>query len=114
MAINKRVELTWGEETCSVLVTMAVIERLEEHVNLVKMASDLSKGNTKLSQAARLISMLLDEGGIEASSDEIWEKIFSTKEIGSKDVIDMMTLILSAVFPDPKKKATQSSKAQKK
>lgn len=106
MAINKRIELTWGKESCSVLVTMAVIERLEEHVNLIQMAADLGKGNTKLSQAARLISLLLAEGGIKVSSEEIWEEIFSDKGANAVEVVGLMSGILSAVFPTPKKKAT--------
>lgn len=115
MAINKRVELTWNGESCSVLVTMEVIERIEERLNLAKMARDLSTGNIKLSHSARLISTLLDVGGISVTPVEVYEGMFSDDTAETvRAAVTLTGDILSAVFPDPKKKSGTPSKKRKK
>lgn len=116
MAINKRIELTWRGESCAVLVTMEVIERIEEckHLNLVILASELAAGNVKLSHVARLISVLLKEGGIAASADDVYEGMFEegTPEAAQTAIV-LAGEILGAIFPSPKKKSGTSSKKQK-
>lgn len=114
MAINKRIELNWRGESCAVLVTMEVIERIEERLNLVKLASDLAAGNVKLSHVARLISVLLKEGGITATADDVYEGMFEdgTPEAAQTAIV-LAGEILGAIFPSPKKKSGISSKQQK-
>ena len=114
MAINKRIELTWNGESCSVLVTMEVVERIEERLNLARMAHDLATGNVKLSHTARLISILLKEGGQEVTADEVYEGIFDgDTEESARSAVVLVGEILGAVFPDVKKKSGQPKKKPK-
>lgn len=113
MAINKRVELSWDGESYPVLVTMEVIERIEERQNLAKLAQDCAKGDVKFSHAARLVATLLNEGGASVSVDDVYEGMFADGATSGAAVVGMMSDILGAVFPPPKKKPTSSSKRRK-
>lgn len=112
MAIRKEVELAWNGESCSVLVTMGVIERIEEHLNLAKVAYDLSQGDVKMSHAARLVATLLNEGGINVQVDDVYEGMFTGESSDTQAVFSMMSDIVGAVFPEPKKKCSTSSKSK--
>ena len=113
MGVNRRVELSWSGESCSVMVTMDVIERLEEKLNLAKLAQDCATGNIKLSQASRLVATLLNEGGLSATIDEVFDGMFDGEGSDGGAVIEMVATILGAIFPAPKKKPSSSSKRQK-
>jgi len=114
MSINRRVELEWNGKSCSVLVTMEVIERLEEKLNLAGMARDVSQGNVKFSQAARLVAMLLNMGGVEVTTQDVFDGMFDGEGESGTAVVAAVTQILNAVFPGPKKKSTTSKKRPKK
>jgi len=114
MAINKRVDLTWGGKTYPILITMSIIERLEENLNLAKMAQDCATGNIKFSQAARLVSTLLNEAGATVTTEEVFSGMFDGGEVSGADVVLMVSSILGAVFPAPKKKPSTSSKPRKR
>jgi len=113
MSINRRVELEWNGESCSVLVTMEVIERLEEKLNLAGMAREVSTGDVRFSRAARLVSMLLNEGGMPTTTQEVFDGMFNGEGASGADVIALVTQILNAVFPSPKKKSGTSNKKRK-
>jgi len=96
-------------------VTMDVIERLEENVNLFKMAADHGRGDYKASHIARVLSDLFKIGGVNVPCDDIWNAI---KDDGTaemyKKAIALQRSILSVVFPEPEKKPGTSNKKQTK
>jgi hypothetical protein len=110
MAINERVRLTWKGEEYSILMTMRVIEEIEEHINLSKMVMNCSKGDLKVSHASRLIAIILEKSGCVVSSDEIWNEVFSGGDVDPVEMTNMVTLILGAIFPPPKKKSSTLAK----
>ena len=110
MAINERIKLTWKGKEYSVLMTMRFIEEIEEHLNLSTMVVNCNTDDMKISHACRLIALILQKGGCEVTIDDIWEGIFKSGEIEPKDVVSMVSIILGAAFPSPKKKPDSSSK----
>ena len=104
MAINKRIQLSWKDKQYDVLMTMRLIERIEEHINLSRMVSDCSTGDLKVSHASRLIATLLESAGADVTTDEIWEDIFSGGEYSPAAMVVTVTAIMSTIFPEPKKK----------
>ena len=113
MAINKRINLVWKEKTYDILMTMRLIEKIEEHLNLSRMVSDCSTGDLKVSHASRLIATILESAGAEVTSEEIWEDIFGGGDFSPTAMVETVTAIMSTIFPEPKKKPTVSSKKPK-
>lgn len=113
MAINKRINLVWKDKNYDVLMTMRLIERIEEHINLSRMVSDCSTGNLKVSHASRLIAIILENAGASVTTEEIWEDIFGGGDFSPSDMIATVTAILSTIFPEPKKKSFTSNEKPK-
>ena len=113
MAINKRIQLTWKDQQYDVLMTMRLIEKVEEHLNLSRMVSDCSAGDLKVSHAARLIATLLEHAGAKVTTEEIWEDIFSGGDFSPTAMVETVTAIMGTIFPEPKKKPIASSKKPK-
>ena len=110
MAFNERVKLNWKGDEYSVLMTMRIVEEIEESLNLSKMVMDCGSGNLKVSHASRLIAIILEKSGCDVTAEEIWEEIFSGGDVDPVEMTNMVTLILGAIFPAPKKKPSASAK----
>ena len=110
MAINKRIKLVWKDKAYDVLMTMRLIEQIEEHINLSRMVSDCSSGDLKVSHASRLIATILESAGAEVTTDEIWEDIFGGGDFRPSAMVETVTAILGTIFPEPKKKPTVLNK----
>ena len=113
MGVNSRVELEWQGVEYPVLVTMGVIERLEEKLNLARMASDCARNDLKMSHAARLVATMLKEGGAEVEVSDVFDYMFENKGKGGADIINFVSVILGQIFAEPKKKPEYSNKAPK-
>ena len=114
MGINKRIELSWNGKPYPVNMTMRLIEHIEEKLNLGLMAQQCASGDIRFSHAARLVEIVLKDAGAEVTADEIYSGMFSGDDVSVSDVIEVVGLILSAVFPEPKKKAPSASKKPKR
>lgn len=112
MAINKQVSLKWKNETHNILITMEVIDRLDDAVNLVTIVKQYEDGDVRFTKVAKLIRALLNEAGVETDDGEVFHALFGSGDIKHSDLAPMMTAIFSAIFPEPKKKAT-STKSKK-
>lgn len=98
-AIGKTVTLGWQGKEYEVQVTMRLINRIEEDVNLLKLAMALSRGDVPTSHVATVFSHLLTAAGAEATPDDVWSAMFGDE---ATDVITAATLALECVFPDVK------------
>lgn len=113
MAINKKVSLNWKGEDYDILITMAVIDRIDDKVNIVQLVNQYHTGDIRLTKVARLIECLLVEAGAEVEEGEVFHALFGSGDIDMTAVNPMMTAIFSAIFPEPKKKRT-STKSRKR
>ena len=98
-AIGKTVKLTWGGKEYEVRVTMRLINRIEEDVNLMRLAVRLGSGDVPTSQVATVFSHLLREGGCDTTPDDVWQAMFGSDAV---DIIEAATVALSCVFPEVK------------
>lgn len=121
MSLRREIALNWGGKEYRVTVTMAVIDRIENHVNLAVLVAQSARGDIRFSHAAKLIALLLNEGGCKVTAEEVYEGIFGGGEVSIADVVALLSNIFSAIFPEPKKKPSdqpterplKSSKSQR-
>ncbi len=136
MSINKIINLGWDGEQYEVKITMGVIDKIDDEVNLVKLVADYENGDVRLTKVARLFAALLNEGGateklldadgepvlgknkepvfIPLEVDTVFHALFGTGQIKKEDIKLSMAAIFSAIFPSPKKKRTTHSPKVKK
>jgi predicted nucleic acid-binding protein len=104
MAMRKKLTIGWNDIDYSLIVTMEVIERIEEQVNLAIMNKRTSEGDIRFSHAARLIAIVLNEAGCNVTASEVYESLYLDGSIKPMDLIPILNLIYEAAFPEPEKK----------
>ena len=116
MAINKTLEINWDGVQYDVHVTMRLIDRIEEDLNLMLMVKQCTTGDVRFSHAALLVGILLRSAGAQnASQEQVFEAMFSGEgDIDPSNVVNLMWDIFSVIFPQPKKKSIAQTKKQKK
>lgn len=105
MSINKTITLSWDGIDTPIIITMAVIDRLEEDLNLIKIANSANSGDIKYSQIAKLISCLFKVAGRNISQEDVWMGMFAgdnSRETLAQAVA-MVGAIMEVIFPMPKK-----------
>ena len=110
MALRAKIELSWQGVSYPLLVTMEVIDRVDDKINLGKMLLRNLAKDTRYSHSANLLSLMLNEAGAKVTQEEIHETMFSSEGITLDDVTEFNEIILCACFFDTKKKeeATES------
>ena len=104
MAMRKKIELNWKGKKFSLLVDMEVIDRVEDQISVgVLLARQLS-GDIRFSHVAKFISIMLNEAGAETSQEEVFEHMFSDGQATMAEATAMTGHLLSAFFPESKKK----------
>jgi hypothetical protein len=107
MAIVKSVTISWKGKPYRVDVTMALINRIEEDVNLMRLASRLQSRDPPLSQVAVVFAHLLTAGGCTVTDAEVWEAMFGNGEETAAQVVMAATAALGCVFPNVQVKALE-------
>lgn len=113
MGIKKQLTLNWAGKEVTISVTMDLINRLDEKVNLAVMLHRTYQGDVRLSHAATLLAALLTEGGVNETPESVYEKLFSGKGFEAGKLLEVLTLVFSVIFPTPKKKTKSSSGPRK-
>lgn len=117
MALRKSVTLKWGDESYVTNVTMDLIDKIDEELNLYKLTMRMASGNIRFSHAAKLVCIILNEGGSKVTHEEVYTAMFSDGLASMTDVIEMVGEILQAVYPqqpDSKKKSVKRTSTKKK
>lgn len=104
MSLRREIALNWGGKEYRVLITMAVIDRLENHINLAVLVAQSARGDIRFSHAAKLIALLLNEAGCKVTAEDVYEGMFGGGEVSIAEVVALLSNIFSAIFPEPKKK----------
>ena len=114
MAINKTLVLTWNDVDYDIHMTMRLIDRIEEDINLMKMVERASTGDVRFAHAANLISILLKSAGCLATQEEVFEGMFGgDEEMQPHEVVALLWKVFAVIFPDPKKKPTAAKKPKR-
>ena len=104
MSIRKKLELEWDGGKYSLLVTMEVIDRVEDSINVGRLLAQQTNGDVRFSHIAKFISIILNEAGASTTQESVYEEIFAGDKVTLSDAITMSNHILSSFFPETKKK----------
>ena len=105
--MRKTIALDWRGERFNLLVTMEVVDRLDEAVNLAVMASRVAgqDGGIRWSHAAKLLAAVLTEAGArDATAEAVYTDIFESGVDGPRKAVALVSAILQTTFPDIVKK----------
>lgn len=104
MSLRKKLDLTWQGEKHSLLVTMEVIDRVEDRVNVGALLARFTQSDIRFSHVAKFVAVLLNEAGASVTQEEVYNGMFSGGDITPENIYPFMTNIFGAFFPEPKKK----------
>lgn len=113
MNINKTITLGWEGEDYPLIITMRHTDHVEANgINLLAMVRDCAIGDLKISQATKLIAILLQSAGalngsVEDDQEKVWDAMCENGEVGVPEIILLTSEILSVFFFRSKKKSTQ-------
>ena len=105
MSINKTLTLSWEGVDFDVNITMRLIDKIEEDINLMKMVERMSSGDVRFSHAAKLVSHLLHSAGCTATQEDVFQGMFGDSDIQPNDLLELLWKIFAIIFPEPKKKS---------
>ncbi len=103
MGLRKKLELDWHGKSYKLLVTMEVIDEIEDHISIASLISRQQKGDVRLSHIANLISVVLNIAGADTTQEEVYCGMFEGGD-GMKDAQIALGYILNCLLPEPKKK----------
>ncbi len=105
------VYISWeGKEYC-ITPTFQMLRRLEgQGISIAGVAARTAGGQPPMSQVAEIIAFLLQQQGVKATAEKVYEEMcYSNRQ----DVADLTTVVLSAFFPK-KKTNNDTAKSTKK
>jgi hypothetical protein len=100
-AVFKDVEMEWDGKTYKVKPTMLLLNQIEQRVSLAGLVRGLSSEAPPLSHLAFVVGSFLRAGGARVEDEEVYRELM-TGDVAS--LLGMRDAILSAIFPEPKKK----------
>ena len=104
MALRTKVELSWQGVEYPLLVTMEVIDRVDEKINLGKLLSRHLDDDVRHSHSAKFLALMLNEAGAKATQDDVFDEMFDSEGISLMDVRSFNEILLAAIFSNSKKK----------
>ena len=102
--MRKKLELNWQGKEYSLLVTMEVIDRVEDKINVGRLLAQQTTGDIRFSHTAKFIAILLNEAGANVTQEDVYSGMFSGGDITPENMIPFMNNIFTAFFPEQKKK----------
>tara|TARA_R110002126_G_scaffold13689_3_gene58930 strand:- start:4136 stop:4450 length:315 start_codon:yes stop_codon:yes gene_type:complete len=104
--MRKRLELKWHGKEYKLLVTMEVIDRVEDQVSAGVLLSRQLSGDIRFSHVAKFISILLNEAGAETTQEGVYTDMFSDGATSIVEANELLSYLLASFFPPSKKKDT--------
>jgi hypothetical protein len=116
---DKPIDLVWQGKEYNLMVKYKTIRKLYGRANIGLIATQISNVNLReeinYTDVAGIVSIALNDAGATVEEEEVFGAIFGGVEgVDIVAVLDMLSLILAACFPDVKKKPTTSKKKPKK
>lgn len=113
MAVKKPLELHWDGKTYKVTMTMDLIDEIDEAVNLVRFVAEMRSGEVYLAKkVSKLFTIVLNAGGGDFDRHEVFSALFGDGTATQAEIQIMTAAIMSAIFPEPKKKTLAGSKTK--
>ena len=114
MSMRTALKLSWEGKSYTVVVTMEVIDRLESSINLGELVARCGAGDVRVSHASKLVALLLNEAGCEATQEDVYTGIYAGGDYDHKGLFVLLNVIFSAIFPEPKKSIDKSKEPEPK
>jgi hypothetical protein len=114
MALRKELTLNWQGKPFKLLVTMLVIDKIEDSINIGRLLAQHATGDIRFSHVARFISLLLNEAGAEVTQEEVYSGMFTDGDITAANLHVFMGNVFEAFFPEPKKKEPTTTTPKKR
>lgn len=95
-AVYPELQLSWQGKDYRIKPTMALLNRLEQHFSLARLAHRIVTGDTPLSHMAVMVGEMLRFAGAQVTDDEVLEQLLT----GDQDAVHEMALaLITAAFP---------------
>jgi|15BtaG_2_1085339.scaffolds.fasta_scaffold00279_22 hypothetical protein len=111
MAIREILKIPYGDKQHKVLVTMDLIDEIEGDtvgINLMKMAASIGQDNLRYSQAAKLLSVLLQSVGCYATQEDVWDCFTEDgNALEAMNAVPILYKFFDVVFNASKKNDTE-------
>src|SRR5690554_4725267 len=113
--IRREINIDWTDDngevtTYPVLIDMALIDRIEDDLNLMQMVVQLQKGDVKFTRVAKLIAILLNAGGCKVTQEQVFQAMFGAGNVTHEQVRYLLDEVFTAIFPS----AGEDKRAKKK
>tara|TARA_R110000787_G_scaffold286258_2_gene403883 strand:- start:458 stop:796 length:339 start_codon:yes stop_codon:yes gene_type:complete len=112
MGLRTKVELSWRGVEYPLLVTMEVIDRVDDKLNIGKLLTRYLANDVRHSHSAKFLSLMLNEAGAKTTQEEVHMEMFSSEGVTLSDVKEFNELLLGACFHDSKKKEAQEEQTK--
>jgi len=114
MSINKTLKMSWEGTEYDISITMRLIDKIEEEINLMKMVERATTGDVRFSHAAKLIALLLQSAGCAVTTEEVFQGVFGDTDLPVDKIVGLLWEIFGVIFPEPKKKSEEKPKSLKR
>lgn len=104
MSLRTKLELNWQGKEYPLLVTMEVIDRVEDKISAAALLAQMSTGDVRLSHVAKFLALVLSEAGANVTQEQVYIGMFEDGEHTIQSAQEMVGLVASAFFPQAKKK----------
>tara|TARA_B110000503_G_scaffold40215_2_gene66015 strand:+ start:9494 stop:9847 length:354 start_codon:yes stop_codon:yes gene_type:complete len=106
MALRKKLVLGWEGVDYTLMVDMECVDRVDELISIGKTLSRQISGDIRFSHVAKFVSVVLNEAGASTTQESVYESMFSDGATSMEVIQGLLTHMLSAFFPETKKKDT--------
>lgn len=118
MRLRKPFLLKWSEENYSVVISMAVIDRIDDEINILSLTRMGSESEFRITKVAKLIYILLDEAGADVTYESVYEGMSDSGKIDQSQLFSVIGEILPQLLPSfdgvAKKKAPSRKVKQRR
>ena len=113
MAIRKPVKLAWNGKSKKLIVTMLVIERIQNEVGIMELTK-VNADNMNFPLVSKFFYILLDEAGFDLTWDQVFDNIFDTSNSDSRALLGVMAEIMPMFLPNFKTVIKKKTRAKTK
>ena len=97
---NRSLDMEWRGQKFSVLVTMDLLEEVDEKFNLVHTVAKMTMGDVKFIRLSRFLAFINMKAGGDISAETFYTDMFGKDESLVADALVLANKILAAFFPD--------------
>lgn len=110
-AIFEPVTIGWGGKEYEIKMTFERACQLDAEVPIAVMAHQAAIGETRITQVAKAVSILLGFAGVEATGEEVYAHLLHA---GEQEMLNIIAAVATAAFPTKQGEKQGNGKAPEK